>query len=57
METEFKANNGFNKQKKTLNKRILFPTDKNSDFASKNEGFVKKIRFHYVSATFTGRKT
>ena len=35
-------------RKKTVNKRILFTIDKNSDSTSQNEGFVKKIRFHYA---------
>ena len=33
-------------RKKAVNKRILFPIDKNSDSTSYNEGFVKKILFH-----------
>ena len=48
METEFRANNGFHKQKKAINKRILFPIDRNFDSTSQNEGFFKKIRFHYA---------
>ena len=48
METKFNANNGFHKQKKkTVNKRILFPIERNSDSTSLNEGFVIKIRFHF----------
>ena len=35
-------------RRKALNKRILFPIDRNSDSTSQNEGFVKKIRFHYA---------
>ena len=35
-------------RKKAVNKRIMFPIDRNSDSNSQNEGFVKKIRFHYV---------
>ena len=27
---------------------MLFPIDRNSDSTSQNEGFVKKIRFHYA---------
>ena len=27
---------------------MLFPIDKNSDSNSQNEGFVKKMRFHYA---------
>ena len=27
---------------------ILVSLNKNSDFTSQNEGFVKKIRFHYA---------
>ena len=46
METEFRANNGFHKKKKAVNKRILFPIDRNFDSTTQNEGFVKKIRFH-----------
>ena len=48
MESEFRANNGFHKQKKAVNKRILFYMDRNSDSTSQNEGFVKKICFHYA---------
>ena len=40
-----RANNGFQNQD---NKRILFPEDKHFDSISLNEGFVKKIRFHYA---------
>ena len=35
-------------RKKAVNKRILFPIDRNSDSNSQNEGFVKKIHFHYA---------
>ena len=35
-------------RKKAANKIILFPIDRNSDSTSQNEGFVKKIRFHYA---------
>ena len=35
-------------RKKAVNKRILFPIDKNSDSTSQNERFVKQIRFHYT---------
>ena len=42
METDFRASNGFHKQKKAVNKKILFPIDRNSDSANQNEGFVKK---------------
>ena len=35
-------------RKKAVNKIILFPIDINSDSTSQNEGFVKKIRFHYA---------
>ena len=38
----------FTRRKKPVNKRILFPIDRNSDSTSQNEGFVKKIRFHYA---------
>ena len=34
--------------KKSVNKRILFPEDRNPDSTSQNEGFVKKIRFRYT---------
>ena len=48
-------------RKKAVNKRILFPIDKNSDSTSQNEGFVKKIRFHYtknlLSPTEISKKT
>ena len=47
METDFRANNGFHKQKKAVNKRILFPLDKDFDSISQNEGFVKNIRFQH----------
>ena len=45
VETYIRANNDFHKQK---NKRILSPSDKNSESISQNERFVKKIRFHYA---------
>ena len=35
-------------RKKAVNKKILFPIDRSSDSTSQNEGFVKKIRFHYA---------
>ena len=35
-------------RKKTVNKRILFPLDKNSDSTSQNVGFLRKIRFHHA---------
>ena len=35
-------------RKKAVNKRTLFSINKNSDSTSQNEGFVKKIRFHYA---------
>ena len=35
-------------RKKAVNKIILFPIDINSDSTSMNEGFIKKIRFHYA---------
>ena len=35
-------------RKKAVNKIILFPITINSDSTGKNEGFVKKIRFHYA---------
>ena len=61
MKTEFRGNNGFQKQSKAVNKRILFPIDRNSDSASLNEGFVKNIRFHYaeklLSPTRISKKT
>ena len=38
----------FTSRKKAANKRILFPIDRNSDCTSQNEGFAKKIRFHYA---------
>ena len=44
-ETEFRANNGFHKQKKAVNKMILFSIDINSDSNSQNEGFVQKNTF------------
>ena len=47
METDFRVNNGFHKQKRSVNKRILFSIDRNPDSTTQNEGFVKKIRFHY----------
>ena len=48
METDFRANNGFHKQKKPVNKAILFLIDRNSDSNRQNERFVKKIRFYYA---------
>ena len=44
----FRAVDAFHKKKKAVNKRILFPKDKNSDSKSQNEGFVKKTRFQYA---------
>ena len=38
----------FISRKKAVNKIILLPIDINSDSTSQNEGFVKKIRFHYA---------
>ena len=35
-------------REKAVNKRTLFPIGRNSDSTSQNEGFVKKIRFHYA---------
>ena len=35
-------------RKEVVNKRILFPIERNSDFTSQNEGFVKKMYFHYA---------
>ena len=35
-------------RKKAINKRILFPLDRNSDSTSQNERFIRKIRFHYA---------
>ena len=49
METDFRTNNGFHKQKKkAVNKRIPFPLDKSSDSTSQNIGFLKKIRFPHA---------
>ena len=48
-------------RKKAVNKRILFPIDKNSDSTSQNERFVKQIRSHYtknlLSPTEISKKT
>ena len=38
----------FARRKKAVNKIILFPLNKNSGFTSRNEGFVKKMRFRYA---------
>ena len=35
-------------RKKVVNKRVLFPIGRNSDSSSQNEGFGKKICFHYA---------
>ena len=35
-------------RKEAVNKRILFPIDRNSDSTSQNAGFVKKICLHYA---------
>ena len=40
-------------RKEAVNKRTLFSIDKNSDSTSQNEGFVKKIRFHYSGKLFS----
>ena len=45
MAADFRANH-FDKQKKTVSKRILFTLDKNP--INQDEGFAKKIRFHYT---------
>ena len=42
----FRAVDAFHKKKKAVNKRILFPIDRNSDSKRQNEEFVKKTRFH-----------
>ena len=46
---------------KSVNKRILFQIDRNSDSTSQNEGFVKNMLFHYVekllSPTGISKKT
>ena len=54
METDFRAITAFNKQKKAVKKRMLFPLDKNSDSTSLNEGFVQKIGFHYAEKLPSG---
>ena len=43
MQTDFRASNGFYKHKEAVNKRILFPIDRNSDSISQNEGFAKYV--------------
>ena len=53
MRTDFKANNTFHKQKKAVNKRMLFPLEKNSDCTSQNDVFVEKIRFHPAEKLFS----
>ena len=40
-------------RKKAVNKKMLFSIDRNSDSTSQNEGFVKKIRFHYAEKVFS----
>ena len=50
---EFRGNKGFCKQNKAVNKRMLSPIDRNSGSNSQNEGFVKKIRFHYAEKLFS----
>ena len=35
-------------RKKVVNKRVLFPIDRNSDSTSQNERFLKKIHFDYA---------
>ena len=42
--------------KKAVNKKILFPIDKNSDSTSQNQGFVKKISFHYAESCYHRQK-
>ena len=46
METDFRAINAFQKQKKAVNRRILFPLDKNSDSTSQNEDSLKRYSFN-----------
>ena len=36
------------RRKKAVNKKMLFPLNKNIDSTSRNEGFVKKKHFHYA---------
>ena len=52
---EFRDNIGFHKQKKSVNKAILFPINKKFDSTSQNEGLVKKIYPLREKAAFTGR--
>ena len=48
MEAEFRANNGFHKQKKkAIKERKLFPINRNFDSTSQNEEFIEIMRFHY----------
>ena len=35
-------------RKKVINKRTLFPINRNSDSTSQNERLTKNIRFHYT---------
>ena len=48
METDFRANILVSTSRNVVNERILFPLDKNLDSTIQNEGFVKKMRFHYA---------
>ena len=48
METDFRASIGSTSREKAINRIILFPIDGNSDSTNHNEGFAKKIRFHYT---------
>ena len=55
-ETDFRANIGFHKQKKAVNKKILFPLDTNFNSTSQNKRFLKKYKFPLrEKAAFTGR--
>ena len=48
-------------RKKAINKIMLFSIDRNSDFTSHNEGFIKNTRFHcaekLLSPTEISKKT
>ena len=46
VETDFSAKWFSQEERKAVNKRIVFPLNKNSDATSRNEGFLKKIDFH-----------
>ena len=61
METDFGAKMASTSKKNPIDKIMLFSIDRNSDFTSHNEGFIKNTRFHcaekLLSPTEISKKT